>query len=123
MAAEANAQLWLRLAPTLQWTWAKTYGKRAPHWYVIEGKTPGLDHHDFIRSGRVIRTFGEPGKFYKVTRIFMFTTDRRLQFWCGWSRGPRDDDATLINMARTDKIYGPQADFDTRSIARNEAAA
>src|SRR5215207_548133 len=76
------------------------------------GTSSCLDHDDFIRAGRVIRTFGEPGKFYHVTRLYLFTHDRRLQFWVGWSRPPRDDDATGINMAATDKVYGLQSDFD-----------
>ena len=111
-ATPADLEWWLSLAPTLDWTWAKTYAKRAPHWYVVEGKTPGLDHDDFIRAGRVIRTFGEPGKFWRVTRLYLYTEDREHQFWVGWSRSPRDDDATLINRATTERTYGPQDDFD-----------
>ena len=64
----------------------------------------------------MIRTFGEPGKFYKVTRLYLFTADRKLQFWVGWSSPPRDDDATLINMAETDKVYGPQDNFDAERV-------
>lgn len=107
-----DLEWWLSLAPTLQWTWAKTYAKRASHWYIVAGKTPGISYDDFIRAGRVIRTFGEPGKFYRVTRLYLFTEDRSLQFWCGWSSPPKDDDATGINMAKTDRVYGPQSDFD-----------
>lgn len=32
--------------------------------------------------------------------------------WAMWSSPPRDDDATLINVARTDRTYGPQSAFD-----------
>ena len=116
MITAADLKWWLQIAPTLQWTWAKTYATRAPHWYIVEGKTPGLDHDDFIRAGRVIRTFGEPGKFYRVTRLYLFTPDRRLQFWVGWSSPPKDDDASLINMARPSRVYGPQDDFDPARV-------
>jgi hypothetical protein len=112
VTTSADLRWWLQIAPTLQWTWAKTYATRAPHWYIVAGKTPGLSYDDFIRAGRVIRTFGEPGKFYSVTRLYLFTEDRRLQFWCGWSHPPQDSDATLINMATTERTYGPQSDFD-----------
>ena len=60
----------------------------------------------------MIRCYGEPSKFYRVTRLYSFSEDRQLQFWVGWSRPPKDDDATLINMARTDGVYGPKEDFD-----------
>jgi hypothetical protein len=29
-----------------------------------------------------------------------------------WSRPPRDGDATLINLAETNKVYRPRRDFD-----------
>jgi hypothetical protein len=29
---------------------------------------------------------------------------------------PQDDDATLINMAETDRVYGPQANFDAKRV-------
>jgi hypothetical protein len=104
VATSADLEWWLTLAPTLQWTWAKTYAQRAPHWYIVAGKTPGISYDDFIRAGRVIRTFGE--------RLYLFTEDRSLQFWCIWSSPPKDDDATGINMAETERTYGPQRDFD-----------
>jgi hypothetical protein len=112
MASEADLQWWLSLAPTLRWTWARTYAQRAPHWYVVLGKTPGMDAADFGRAGRVIRTFGEPGKFYNVTRLYLFSEDRRFQFWCIWSKPFRGEDATGINMAESDKVYGPQDNFN-----------
>jgi hypothetical protein len=108
----ADLEWWLSLAPTLDWTWAKTYAARAPHWYVVEGKTPGLSHADFIRAGRVIRCYGEPGKFYKMTQLYLFSADRRMKYRAMWSSPPRDDDAILINCATTERTYGLQQDFD-----------
>lgn len=121
MTSRADLRWWLGIAPTLQWTWAKTYAKSAPHWYVVEGRTPGLTRDDYVRAGRVIRTFGEPGKFYSYTNLYLFTEDRRLKFWCMWSDPPREDyDPTLINLATTERTYGPQSNFD---YARLEALA
>jgi len=48
--------------------------------FAIVGETPGTDRADFIRAGKVIRTFGEPGKFYHLTRLYLFTHDRRSEF-------------------------------------------
>ncbi len=119
MSARANAadlEWWLDLAPTLKWTWAVTYADSAPHWYVVEGKTPGMTRDDFVRAGRVIRSYGEPGRFYAMTNLYLFSGDRRLKMWAMWSDPPLDDDATLINLARTDRTYGPQSGFDADRV-------
>jgi hypothetical protein len=118
MTTHDDLRWWLDLAPTLQWTFAKTYAQSAPHWYVVEGRTPGLTHDDYVRAGRVIRTFGEPGKFWSYTNLYLFTQDRRLKFWCMWSSPPRDDDdPNLINLATADRTYGPQSKFDRARLA------
>lgn len=126
MSAPATAEdltWWLDLAPTLKWTWAKTYTNSAPHWYVVLGRTPGLTHDDFARAGRVIRTFGEPGKFWSYTNLYLLTADRRLKFWCMWSSPPGDGDATLINLATTDRTYGPQTSVDAARVDELRLAA
>lgn len=110
-ASADDRDWWLSLAPSLEWTWAVTYADSAPHWYVVHGRTPVLSYEDCVRAGRVIRTFGEPGKFYRWTNLYLFTADRRLKFWCMWSSPPRDDDAVLINLATADQVYGPQSGF------------
>ena len=117
MSTRADLAWWLDLAPTLKWTWAKTYADSAPHWYVVQDRTEGMTHEDYVRVGRVIRTFGEPGRFYSMTNLYLFADGRlgarTLKFWCMWSSPPRDDwDPTLINLATTEKTYGPQTDFD-----------
>ncbi len=112
-ATPADLAWWLDLAPTLRWTWAKTYSDTAPHWYVVQGRSgPEMDRDDFLRVGRIIRTFGEPGRFYAMTNLYLYTADRAHKFWCMWSDPPLDGDATLVNLARTDRVYGPQRDFD-----------
>jgi hypothetical protein len=113
VTTSADLDWWLDLAPTLRWTWAKTYADTAPHWYVVLGRTPGLDRDDFVRAGRVVRAFGEPGKFWHTTNLYLYTADRRLRFWLMWSRPPREDyDSNLINLATTERTYGPQTGFD-----------
>ena len=117
MTPYSDRDWWLDLAPTLQWTWAKTYADTAPHWYVVEGRTPNITRADFLKAGRVIRDHGEPGKFYSMTNLYLFTRDRRLKFWCMWGSPPKDDDATLINLATTERTYGPQSGFDEARLA------
>lgn len=95
---------------------AVTYADSAPHWYVVLGRTAGLDRDDYIRAGRVIRTFGEPGKFYSMTNLYLFTEDRSKKYWCMWGSDPTDEDATLINLATTERTYGEQRDFDLQRI-------
>ena len=121
MTPYSDRDWWLDLAPTLQWTWAKTYADTAPHWYVVEGRTPNITRADFLKAGRVIRDHGEPGKFYSMTNLYLFTRDRRLKMWCMWSPVPRDDDATLINLAWTDRTYGPQTGFDEARVRQLRA--
>lgn len=66
---QADLRWWLDLAPTLDWIFAKTYADTAPHSYVVHGRSPGLTMDDYVRVGRIIRTFGEPGKFYNSTNL------------------------------------------------------
>jgi hypothetical protein len=104
---------WLELAPTLRWTFAVTYADSAPHWYVVVGRTPGFALAEAVRAGRVIRTFGEPGKFYAMTNLYLPVPGRHpMKCWAMWGETPADDDATLINLATTDRTYGPQSGFD-----------
>lgn len=105
---------WLDLAPRLSWTWAVTYADTSPHWYVVRGRTEGLSDDDFERAVRVTRTFGEPGKFWAMTNLYLFTEDRRLKFW---TMGEPIDRCRVINLATTDKVYGPQTDFDEEKLA------
>ena len=115
-AGRDDLRWWLDLAPTLDWIWAKTYADSAPHWYVVHGRTEGLTMDDFVRAGRVIRTFGEPGKFYRSTNLYLYTEDRTRKFWAMWGEIPRSEDADLINMATTDRVYGPQDDINWERV-------
>jgi hypothetical protein len=120
-ATEEDLRWWLDLAPTLTWTWATTFADSAPHWYVawFPGKRSGLTNADFLRVGRVIRTFGEPGKFWRATNLYLYTADRLRKFWMMWSLDvPRPRNVSVINLAQADQVYGPQTDFDTAWVAR-----
>lgn len=96
---------WLATASNLDWIWAKTYAHTAPHEYVVEGRSAGLGHDDFVRAGRVIHTFGRPAKFYSMTSIYLGSPDGRLKWW---TMDPDVRDTTLINQATTERLYGVQ---------------
>lgn len=100
---ESDLRWWLDLAPRLDWIWAKTYAESAPHDYVVLGRTPGMSRVDFVRAGAVIRTFGQPGKFYRSTNIYL-----EAGGWKWWTMDRRVRDTDLINRASTDQSYGPQ---------------
>jgi SAM-dependent methyltransferase len=61
---------------------------------------------------RVIRTFGEPAKFFKETRIYL--TD--ATGWKYWDMAGGDPaEAGLINRGRREHVYGPQTAPNTSS--------
>lgn len=65
---------------------------------------------DFQRAGRVIRTFGKPGKFWSYTNIYLESPDGRLKWW---TMDREVEDTDLINMATTDHVYGVRDAPDT----------
>lgn len=103
MTTRTDLAWWLDLAPTLTWTFAKTMPS-CPHEYIVEGRSP-LTRADFVRAARVIRTFGQPGKFYQRTSIYLTSPDGA---WKWWTMDPFVDDTDLINRATTERTYGPQ---------------
>src|SRR4051794_13746791 len=79
--SHADLEWWLSIAPTLEWTFARTYAETAPHSYVVVGRTEGLSHEYAVRAGRVIHTFGRPAKFYGATNIYLTSRDGALKLW------------------------------------------
>lgn len=116
-ATRDDLRWWLDRAPELRWTWAKTYADFAPHWWVRGGRTPGFSTADSVRVGRIVRTFGEPGKFWKRTNLYLFTEDRSRKFWCEYGDPPKPEKVRIVNLAMADKTYGPQTDFDEQRLA------
>lgn len=96
---------WLHFAATHEWTFAKTYAETAPHHYVVEGRTPGVTHADVVRAARVIHTFGQPGKYYSLTKIYLVSPDGKYRWW---TEDNHFTDATLVNRATTELFYGIQ---------------
>jgi hypothetical protein len=107
MVSKDDLIWWLDLAPTLPWHFASTMPD-APHSYVVRGKT--LGEEDFLRAVRVIRTFGQPGKFYRRVNVYLTANDTK---W--WTMGDTLDGTIIINQAHTSVTYGRQDAVRTAS--------
>jgi hypothetical protein len=109
---------WFATAPTLSWTFAKTYAETAPHEYVVLGRHGcPLSSDEFVRAAKVIATFGQPAKFYSMTGIYLTSPDGSTKWW---TMDADLDDTDLINQASTDRVYGVQDAPATRSDAWTE---
>lgn len=102
---KSDLDWWLAFAVTREWTFAKTYAETAPHHYIVEGRTPGVTHDDMVRAARVIHTFGSPGKYYSLTKIYLVSPDGRYRWW---TEDNHFTDTTLVNRATTELFYGIQ---------------
>jgi len=98
---------WLNLEAELDWQYATTYASAAPHEYVVAGKTPGLSGDDVARAAHVIRTYGEPMKFYNDTRIYL-ATPMGWKHWDMQGATIEDNRVALINRGRVEHVYGIQ---------------
>jgi Methyltransferase domain len=112
MTTDDDLAWWLHRAPTLEWTFARTYAETAPHSYVVANRTAGMSREDYVRAAHVISTFGQPAKFYTMTSIYLTSPDGRVKWWTM----DRDlDDTSLINQATTERLYGVQNAPSTHS--------
>ena len=86
--------------PDQKWTFAKSMPD-SPHSYVVRGKT--VTDEEFQRAVRVIRTFGEPAKFWSRTHIYLTVGAKRF-----WTMGDPMATTKIINVADDGKHYGVQ---------------
>lgn len=107
---------WWDLAPTLRWTFAKSM-PGVPHWYIAYPRVPQMNRADFDRVAALVRTFGEPGKFYRRTNLYLFTPDRERKIWCMFGSPPVEANCNIVNLAFSANVYGPQRDFDRARLA------
>jgi SAM-dependent methyltransferase len=96
---------WLEFAAEHKWTFAKTYASSAPHHYIVQDRTLGVGYDDVVRAARVIHTFGMPGKYYSMTKIYLASPDGQYRWW---TEDRPFTDATLVNRATTQRSYGIQ---------------
>lgn len=113
MIVEADLRWFEQWSEQQSWTFAKTM-KDAPHSYVVKGK--GVPTDEFYRAVRVIRTFGEPGKFWSRTHIYLTVGSRRF-----WTMGAPVPDTKIINTADiSEPMHGPQDAPRTYTGIRND---
>lgn len=103
----ADLEWWLAVAddPRLPWRVAKTMPEY-PHSYIHLSRTEQVfTKEDYARAFRVIHTFGEPGKFYGKTKIYLTSPDGLTRWWVA---DPTPEVCDLVNRASTAVDYGPQ---------------
>ena len=116
-ASRADLDWWWSLAREVQWTYASTFAKSAPHWYVRLGSTRGMNRDDFLKVGELIRRYGTPGKFYGRVNLYLINPEGTHKVWRMWEEEPSPEPADLINLAHTDRTYGPQT-FSAADLPR-----
>lgn len=107
MITRKDLQWFTDLVDTLEWTFAKSM-KDAPHSYVVRDKQ--LAKEDFERAVRVIRTYGDPGKFWSKTHIYLHVNGKKY-----WTMGYPVWQTKIINVADAEHSYGTQDAPDTRT--------
>lgn len=106
---ETDLEWWHALAPSLQWTYARSM-PQYPHSYVIRGEQ--LDEQDYLRAMAVILAYGEPGAFYGKPRVYLYSADRSHRWWL-MSRDPGD--SRVLNYAPAPppgQDFGPQPELN-----------
>lgn len=96
---QADLQWWLQLAPTLNWRFART--SDFPHSYIVKGKD--LSDNNFQQAVRVIRTFGQPSRFFQWTHLYLINDNTK---W--WTMGAPVEETTIINTAMVEESFGQQ---------------
>lgn len=103
---------WLERIHELDWVFAVTYAESAPHEYVTADRSPEFTREDCVRAARVIRTFGEPAKFFNTTRTYLTDADG----WKYWDMAGDDVRISgIINRGRVEHVYGLQNAPRTKS--------
>jgi len=91
---------WLSRAFELKWIFARTMSD-SPHSYVVRDK--GLKNEEYRKAFGVINTFGQPGKFYDRTGIYLQEGERR---W--WNMTGHEYESIILNHSTDGRDYGIQ---------------
>lgn len=119
-AAKADLDWWWTKARTLKWNWARTFADRAPHWWIMPGRTPGMTDEDFLRANRLIRRYGVPGKYWSFCNLYLISPEGTHKVWAQFPDEPDPNLPLLINLAHTDMTYGPQDLTEADKIRLNK---
>lgn len=97
-----DLQWWFEMHDRLRWTFARTMPK-LPHYYIYRGKN--VDPEIYDKGFGVIRAFGDTGKFYSRTQLYLHNHEREIRYWL-MSR--HHWQSKSLNMATDGKDYGRQ---------------
>lgn len=64
-----------------------------------------MTHKEMVRAAQVIHTFGVPGKYYSLTKIYPVSPDGECRWW---TEANDFADTTLVNGGTTRLSYGVQ---------------
>lgn len=92
---------WFTKAHSYLWTYARTM-PHTPHYYIWRGKE--MAPEDYDRMFGAIRAFGQPGKFWNQTMVYLIDPHTGRRYWLM----ERDWHCTGVNMSINGKVYGAQ---------------
>ena len=82
------------------WTFAKTYAKSAPHYWIVRNRAIGTDE-EFMWAAHFIQRHGALMHFYGHPNRYLY-----LEGWWYWVMKDSDDDPTMIiNRCWADDYY------------------
>jgi hypothetical protein len=90
----------------VQWKFAKTYAKSAPHSYTIREWEPDLEN-EFERFVLIIRTYGYAERYWSKIHWYFKVEDLKY-----WTMGFPLERTVVINRAPIDQTYGSQHPVD-----------
>lgn len=94
---------WMDMHDEIKWTFARSM-PGTPHYYMVKNKTVSAELYDLAFG--VNRVWGEPGKFYSRTQLYLPHRDKEgVRYWL-MDRYPTT--AEILNMATDGKQYGVQ---------------
>ena len=82
------------------WTFAKTYAKSAPHYWIVRNRINGTDE-EFMWAASFIQRHGATMHFFSHPNKYLY-----LEGWWYWVMKDSDDDPTMIiNRCWADDYY------------------
>lgn len=99
-----DEEWWRSVCEEHPWREASTYRKSAPHTYVVRDRGM-IAPTDILRAFMVVRTFGQPEKFWSATNVQWTDAERGMRYFVGY--GPIHEFG-IINRADTSLVYGKQ---------------
>ena len=83
-----------------KWTFAKTYAKKAPHYWIVRNRINGSDE-EFMWAANFIMRHGCTMHFYSHPNKYVY-----FEGWWYWVMKDSDDDPTMIiNRCWADDYY------------------